>query len=54
MEVDAVKIFVLNTGLGSQRCSLFDLPEGVLPDQPAGPQWEASSTRRRQINQRES
>ena len=36
-----MKIFVLNTGSGSQRCSLFDLPEGVLPDQPAGRQWEA-------------
>ena len=36
-----MKIVVLNAGSGSQRCSLFELPAGPLPDEPMEPLWEA-------------
>ena len=36
-----MKILVLNAGSGSQRCSLFDLPDGELPEEPMEPVWEA-------------
>jgi acetate kinase len=36
-----MKIVVLNAGSGSQKCSLFELPLGPLPDEPHDPIWEA-------------
>jgi acetate kinase len=36
-----MKILVLNAGSGSQRCSLFELPDDSLPDDPVSPVWEA-------------
>jgi len=36
-----MKMVVLNAGSGSQRCSLFELPAGPLPDEPMKPSWEA-------------
>ena len=36
-----MKILTLNTGSGSQQCSLFALPDGPLPDEPLAPVWEA-------------
>lgn len=36
-----MKLLVLNAGSGSQRCSLFDLPDGPLPAEPMEPAWEA-------------
>jgi acetate kinase len=36
-----MKLLVLNAGSGSQRCSLFELPNGPLPSEPMEPCWEA-------------
>jgi acetate kinase len=36
-----MKIVVLNAGSGSQKCSLFELPIGPIPDEPRDPIWEA-------------
>ena len=36
-----MKILTLNAGSGSQRCSLFALPDGSLPNEPLEPLWEA-------------
>ena len=36
-----MKLLTLNAGSGSQRCSLFELPDGALPSEPLEPIWEA-------------
>ena len=36
-----MKLLTLNAGSGSQRCSLFELPDGVLPTEPLEAIWEA-------------
>ena len=35
-----MKVVVLNAGSGSQKCSLFELPNESLPDEPVDPIWE--------------
>jgi acetate kinase len=42
-----MKILVRNIGSGSQRCSLFDLPETAVPAEPLDPLWGRNSTRLR-------
>src|SRR5271165_1328028 len=36
------RILVLNAGSGSQKCSLFELPDAGLPVEPLEPIWESS------------
>ncbi len=36
------KILVLNAGSGSQKCSLFELPDADLPVEPLEPIWESN------------
>jgi acetate kinase len=36
-----MKLLTLNAGSGSQRCTLFELPDGALPTEPLEPIWEA-------------
>jgi acetate kinase len=35
------KILVLNAGSGSQKCSLFEVPDASLPIEPLEPVWES-------------
>lgn len=36
-----MNLVVLNAGSGSQRCSLFKIPESGFPEEPLDPVWEA-------------